>query len=417
MKRLNKLSLENFRIFSDKTSFEFRDLNVYTGANNSGKSTLIKALKLFSEGLKTTDFPTLNLVSEDLNLGKYKDNLNRDSNKRTFKIGLSVQIKGIEEDFDVVFTFGEGYNNNDDKFKEYAIFSDLSIFDSSGTLFFQLISQEAASDDRIENFIETPYENTDPGFVDFRLNLLLLEKYLPQVTGFPGKYDALLNQMKKIASKDGFWWGECFGENEYFYADYDLSKFNLKDFERELVYDLFINLGDLETRRAIFFDQEEQVAYSYEQLLRETAYKDFILEFFRPLLTSVSDSLNVLRNYNIIHITPEILHSRLIPANGSTEYLQVIYRAQQESAKFIHEALKIFGMDGLTEIINHLNTSFELNLITGIGEILQKRKRTSILGIELSAFYGLSYDIFKSNQRINIGDLGKGASNIILLIL
>jgi len=417
MKRLYKLSLENFRIFSNKTTFAFNVLNVFTGANNSGKSTVIKAAKLFSEGLKTTDFPSLNLVSEDLNLGRFSENLNRDSGKRTFRIGLPAQIKGIEDDFEVIYTFGEGYNNTDDKFKEFAIFSDLSIFDSSGTLFFQIISQEASADDRIENFIETPYENTDPGLVDFRLNLPLLEKYLPQITGFPVKYDALLNQMKKIASKDGFWWGECFGENEYFYADYDLSKFNLKDFERELVYDLYLNLGDFGTRKAIFIDKDEHLTSSYSRLREETAYKDFILEFFRPMLTSVSQSLNLLRNYNIIHITPEILRSRLIPANENTEYLQVVYRNQQESAIFINEALKIFGIDGLTEISNHLNTSFELNLITGIEETLQKQKKPSISGFELPALYGISYDIFKSNQRINISDLGKGAASIILLAL
>jgi len=417
MKRLNKLSLENFRIFSGKTSFTFNDLNIYTGANNSGKSTVIKAVKLFSAGLKTTDFPSLNLVSEALNLGLFKDNLNRQINKRVFRIGLPIQIKGIEEDFEVIYTFGEGYDDRDDKFKEYAIFSDLSLFNSSGALFFQMHSQEADTDDRIENFIDTPYDNTDPGLVDFRLNLQLLEKYLPQITRSPGKYDALLSQMKKIASSDGFWWGECFGEGEYFYADYNLSKFNLKDFERELEYDLYLNIGDFETRKSIFVDQDEHAANSYSKLLEETSYKDFIQDFFRPLLTSVSNSLNLLRDYNFIHITPEILHSRLIPANENTEYLQVIYRSQQDSAEFINEALRIFGIDGLTEIINHLNTSFELNLITDVEETMGKQEKRTMVGAELPALYGISYDVFKSNQRINIGDLGKGASNIVLLIL
>lgn len=415
MKRLYKLSLENFRIFSGKSSFAFNDLNIYTGANNSGKSTVIKAVKLFSEGLNATDFPSLNLVSEELNLGKFKDNLNRNSEKRTFRIGLPVQLNGVEEDFEVIFTFGEGYDNNDDKFKEYAIFSDLSIFDSSGTLFFQMISQEAVRDDRIENFIDTPYDT--PGLVDFRLNLKLLENYLPQVTGFSEKYEALLSQMRKISSSDGFWWGECFGENEYFYADYDLSKFNLKDFERELVYDLYLNLGDYETRKAIFIDQDEHVANFYSRLLEETEYYDFILKFFRPLLTSVSQSLNLIRNYNIIHITPEILHSRLIPANENTEYLQVIYRAQQESARFIFEALKVFEIDGLTEIINHLNTSFELNLITGVANSVKNRKKRIYDGVEFFDPFHVDLALLKSNPRINICDLGKGTSNIILLIL
>jgi energy-coupling factor transporter ATP-binding protein EcfA2 len=417
MKRLNKLSLENFRIFSGKTNFAFNDLNIFTGANNSGKSTVIKAVNFFSEGLKTTDFPSLNLFSEDLNLGKFEDNLNRDSNKRTFRIGLPVQINGIEEDFNVIYTFGEGYDKSDDKFKEYAIFSDLSLFDSSGALFFQMHSQEAETDGRIENFIETPYENSDPGLLDFRLNLKLLEKYLPKIAGNSRKYDTLLSQMWKISSNDGFWWGECFGENEFFHVDYDLSKFNLKDFERELAYDLYVNMGDFATRKAVFIDRDEEATKSYSRLIKEVFYHDFILDFFRPLLTSVSQSLNLLRDANIIHITPEILRSRLIPANEHTGYLQVIYRSQQDGAKFIHEALKIFGIDGLTEIINHLNTSFELNLITGVADSIQNRKTIVYDGMEIQPLFQVDYDILKSNQRINLSDLGKGASNIVLLIL
>jgi hypothetical protein len=125
----------------------------------------------------------------------------------------------------------------------------------------------------------------------------------------------------------------------------------------------------------------------------------------------------LLRNYNIIHITPEILPSRLIPANENTEYLQVVYRNQQESAEFIHEALKIFGIDGLTEITNHLNSSFELNLITGVGEIVSKQEKIVLNGTEMPPLYPIDYYILKSNPRINIGDLGKGAASIILLVL
>lgn len=417
MNRLRDISLENFRIFSNKVNFSFNDLNIFTGANNSGKSTVIKAIKLFSEGIRTSDFPSLNLVSEELNLGRFKDNLNRDSGKRTFRIGLPLQIKGIEENFELLYTFGEGYDNDDDKFHEYAIFSELSIYDSSGELFFQMISNEAISDAEEVNFINSPSEDSDPGLVNFRLNLQLLEKHLPQITGSVGKYAALLNQLNSISSSDGFWCGECFGENEYFHADYDLSKFNLNDFERELVYDLYLNIGDYQTRKSIFIDQDENVASSYHRLLEETAYYDFILMFFRPLLKSVSQSLNLLRNYNIIHITPEILHSRLIPANVRSEYLQVIYRAQQESAAFIYEALKIFGIDGVTEITNHLNTSFELNLITGVGEAASEQNKIVIDGIEIPPPFTIDYNNLKSNTRINIADLGKGAATIILLVL
>lgn len=38
--RIVELFIENFRALSGSNTFKFNDLNVYTGANNSGKSTV-----------------------------------------------------------------------------------------------------------------------------------------------------------------------------------------------------------------------------------------------------------------------------------------------------------------------------------------------------------------------------------------
>jgi predicted ATPase len=43
---LKEFGLENFRVFRDKTSFELAPITLLTGANSSGKSSVIKALKL-----------------------------------------------------------------------------------------------------------------------------------------------------------------------------------------------------------------------------------------------------------------------------------------------------------------------------------------------------------------------------------
>ncbi|MDS1032820.1 AAA family ATPase [Porphyromonadaceae sp. NP-X] len=45
--KINKIGFENFRVFKDKSLFELAPITVLTGANNSGKSTVIKGLKLF----------------------------------------------------------------------------------------------------------------------------------------------------------------------------------------------------------------------------------------------------------------------------------------------------------------------------------------------------------------------------------
>jgi AAA15 family ATPase/GTPase len=48
MAQLTGLGIENFRIFKDYTAFEFAPITLLTGANNSGKSSLIKALLLLA---------------------------------------------------------------------------------------------------------------------------------------------------------------------------------------------------------------------------------------------------------------------------------------------------------------------------------------------------------------------------------
>ena len=48
---LKKLGLENFRKFKDYQEFEFKPITILVGPNNSGKSSLIKALLLLQENL------------------------------------------------------------------------------------------------------------------------------------------------------------------------------------------------------------------------------------------------------------------------------------------------------------------------------------------------------------------------------
>lgn len=48
---IKKFSLENFRVFKDKTTFKLKPITILTGPNNSGKSSVNKALLLLHENL------------------------------------------------------------------------------------------------------------------------------------------------------------------------------------------------------------------------------------------------------------------------------------------------------------------------------------------------------------------------------
>ena len=47
--------------------FSLEQLNIITGANNSGKTTIFKAIQLLSDGLQKSDFPLLELNNENFN--------------------------------------------------------------------------------------------------------------------------------------------------------------------------------------------------------------------------------------------------------------------------------------------------------------------------------------------------------------
>lgn len=78
MAQLTKLGIQNFRVFGSETmtEFDFAPITLLTGANNSGKSSVLKALSLLKNSFdKNGNIEKLNF--EGLDLGTYEMNLNK----------------------------------------------------------------------------------------------------------------------------------------------------------------------------------------------------------------------------------------------------------------------------------------------------------------------------------------------------
>ncbi|MEY4905651.1 MAG: hypothetical protein RLZZ292_3466, partial [Bacteroidota bacterium] len=89
---LSGIGIENFRVFKEKMYFEFAPLTILTGANNAGKSTVLKALLLLRDSKKdNTSIDTLDFsVTDDHKLGGFeavKNNLSSQEN-----IGLELKF-------------------------------------------------------------------------------------------------------------------------------------------------------------------------------------------------------------------------------------------------------------------------------------------------------------------------------------
>jgi predicted ATPase len=99
MRTLTHLSLENFRLFKEKTSFDLAPITILTGTNSSGKSSLIKAILLLKENFeKNKSIEEIDFSIGDHNLNDFKNSLNydSDSNIMYFSFSSLVNDLGVE---------------------------------------------------------------------------------------------------------------------------------------------------------------------------------------------------------------------------------------------------------------------------------------------------------------------------------
>ena len=99
MAQLIGLGIENFRIFKEATEFDFAPLTLLTGANNSGKSSLIKALLLLADNADKNNVGDLDFsgfFSEIHNLATFDLTLNNENieQNNNIKFELFYEIEG-----------------------------------------------------------------------------------------------------------------------------------------------------------------------------------------------------------------------------------------------------------------------------------------------------------------------------------
>ncbi len=99
MAQLTGLGIENFRIFKDYTEFEFAPLTLLTGANNSGKSSLIKALLLLAVNVsKKLERFTLDFEAETIHtkLGDFASVATTTENNIQFSLHFKNLYKQLD---------------------------------------------------------------------------------------------------------------------------------------------------------------------------------------------------------------------------------------------------------------------------------------------------------------------------------
>ena len=111
-----EISIKNFKCFKEN-HFEFSNINLLTGANGRGKSTLLQTLLLLRQSLAHNEnIAQLILNGQDLSLGSFLDIQNRDTRRGT-PIILDYLLQGLDQESDLSlglrYEFGEMENTED----------------------------------------------------------------------------------------------------------------------------------------------------------------------------------------------------------------------------------------------------------------------------------------------------------------
>ncbi len=103
---LNKIEIENFKCFREMTTFPLGAINLLTGTNGKGKSTLLQVLLLMRQSVTHNDATDSILINgECVSLGSFDDlrNVNRTKKSKiifAFHLDLSSVKYSLEEDPD-----------------------------------------------------------------------------------------------------------------------------------------------------------------------------------------------------------------------------------------------------------------------------------------------------------------------------
>jgi predicted ATPase len=103
---IKKLQIQNFKCFQQESSFEFSKLNLLTGINGRGKSSLLQTLLVLSQSAnRNNPLKKLILNGELVELGNYDDIKNSETPRgESIKLQLTFDSPILEQ---VNFQFGE----------------------------------------------------------------------------------------------------------------------------------------------------------------------------------------------------------------------------------------------------------------------------------------------------------------------
>ena len=108
---ITELQLQNFKCFKQSPVFEFSKINLLTGVNGRGKSTLLQSILLLTQSVwKNRVFRKLHINGDLVELGNFDDIKNSETPRgKDIRFHIKTNIKDIEQ---VIFSFREDQSDS-----------------------------------------------------------------------------------------------------------------------------------------------------------------------------------------------------------------------------------------------------------------------------------------------------------------
>lgn len=110
---LSQIKLKNFKIFKEETTFSLAKINLLTGINGRGKSSLLQALLLMRQSIEQDENTSqIYLNGNCVRLGSFEDVSNTDSTDNAVSIAFSLHNAEKDLAIDLNYSFVENSSNH-----------------------------------------------------------------------------------------------------------------------------------------------------------------------------------------------------------------------------------------------------------------------------------------------------------------
>lgn len=381
---IKKISIKNFRVFKEKTTFQLRPFTILTGPNNSGKSSFTKLLLLLKEGSTI-----LNFEKGFHNLEEYKKVLNWHDNSSELKLG-----------------FSNGNYNFELSYNEEAVLEKLKCYDKN-KLVFDFYFKKGKDFYDPQNWIGESLSNNPETLQRFTLNF---NYFFRELFDFPENIYKCLFDVKindEIVTDDftdeiSEFQNTIFNDKVYHLINLDYYD-KKEDFYRMLnrIYDLLYSQIEVLKRKLVKVTGNKNIEVVYSQigklLLVNQDHFDNYMQKYNNYNYLENKFSSIVRSSKLDNQLRELHY---ISANRSNQKRVLSNKSDNDIDEIIMEFAKR----------KNINKNFIdncLNILNIEGELIVERFENLISSVYI-----------KTNERkLSLSDLGFGLSQVIPIIL